>query len=85
MFVSSWSGTARVGFGVYTLVQFKVGDSLPLVRRNEPLVVFPSAGEVDDEFSFVVVEGLEDGLQAVHGEGGGGEEVRCYDYLLRVD
>jgi hypothetical protein len=43
-----------------TLIQFKVRDSLPLVRRYEPLVVFPSTTEVDDEFRFVVVEGVED-------------------------
>ena len=85
MFVSCCSGIVEKGFGVCTLVQFKIGDGLPLVGRNEPLVVFPSAGEVDNEFCFVVVEGLEDGAEAVHGEGGGGEEVRCYDYLLRVD
>ena len=80
-----WDREEGIGYVVLTLVQLKVGDGLPLVRRNEPLVVFPSAGEVDDEFCFVVVEGLEDGAEAVHGEGGGGEEVRCYDYLLRVD
>jgi hypothetical protein len=56
--------------GVCTLIQLKVGDGLPLVCRNEPLVIFPSAGKVDDELGLVVVEGLEHGLQAVHGEGG---------------
>jgi hypothetical protein len=55
---------------VCTLIQLKVGDGLPLVCRNEPLVVFPSAGKVNDELGLVVVEGLEHGLQAVHGEGG---------------
>jgi hypothetical protein len=71
--------------GVCTLVQLKFGDSLPLVRRNEPFVVFPSARKINDEFGFIVANGLEDGLQAVHGKGRRGEEVRRYDHLLRFD
>ena len=43
---------------VCTLVQLKVGDSLPFIRRDEPLVVFPSARKVDHEFGFIVAEGL---------------------------
>jgi hypothetical protein len=71
--------------GVCTLVQLKFGDSLPLVRRNEPFVVFPSARKINDEFGFIVANGLKDGLQAVHGKGRRGEEVRRYDHLLRFD
>jgi hypothetical protein len=71
--------------GVCTLVQLKFGDSLPLVRRNEPFVVFPSARKINDEFGFIVANGLKDGLQAVHGKGRRGKEVRRYDHLLRFD
>jgi hypothetical protein len=46
----------------HTLVQLEIGNSLPLVGCDEPLIVFASTGEVNDEFGFVVAEGLEDGL-----------------------
>ena len=56
------------GVCVYTLVEFEVCDRLPFVRRNEPLVLFPSTRQIDDEFVLVVVQRGEDGAQAVHAE-----------------
>jgi hypothetical protein len=55
---------------VHTLIQLKVRDSLPLIRRYEPAIVFPPAAEIDDEFGFVVVERGEYGLQMREREGG---------------
>ena len=43
---------------VCTLIQLKVGNSLPFVRRDKPFVVSPAARKVDDEFGFVIAEGL---------------------------
>jgi hypothetical protein len=66
------------------LIQFKIRNRLPLVRRNEPLFVFPATTEVYDEFGHVVVEGVEDGGKAVHGESGRGKKIRSYYYLLCI-
>jgi hypothetical protein len=74
----SQRGTSR-----RTLVQFEVCNGLPLIGRDEPLVGFAPTAEVDNELGRVVVERLEDGLEAFHGEGRVGEQVRCDNDLLR--
>jgi hypothetical protein len=66
------------------LVQLEICNGLPLVGSYEPLVVFASAAKVDDELGFVVVESFKDGFKTVHGEGGIGEKIRCYDNLLHT-
>jgi hypothetical protein len=67
-----------------TLIQLKIGNRLPFVRCHEPLVVLLPATEIDDELRRIVVEGAEDGVKTRVREGARGEEVRSYDYLLRV-
>ena len=81
-------GARRAGNGgaqgdICTLIQFKVGDGLPLVRCNEPLVPLLPAAQVDDQLRRVVLERGEDGVQARVREGARGEEVRGYYHLLR--
>ena len=35
--------------GSFTFTQLEICNGLPLIRRNEPLVVFPPAAQIDDE------------------------------------
>lgn len=66
-----------------TLVQLKVGDGLPLVGGDKPLIVLAATRQVDDELVLVVVQCGEDGAQARHAEDAVWEEVRGDDDLLR--
>jgi hypothetical protein len=75
--------TTIFGMRRRTLIQLKICYRLPLVGRDEPLVVFSPTAEVDNELRLVVVESLKDGLEAIHGEGRVGEQVRCDDDLLQ--
>ena len=52
----------------YTLIELKVCDRLPFVRRNEPLIVFTSTRQVDDEFVLVVSKRVQDAFETVHAE-----------------
>lgn len=71
-------------YGLLTLIQFEIRHGLPFVGGDEPLVVFAAARQVDDQLVLVVVEGGEHGVQTVHAEDAVGEEVGCYDDLLRL-
>ena len=65
-----------------TLIQFKVCDSLPFIRGDEPFVVLLSTRKINDKLILVVAESVQDGLQTIHGKFGVWEKVGCDDYLL---
>lgn len=52
----------------HTLIEFKVCDGLPFVRRNEPLIVFTSTRQVDDELVLVVSKRVQNAFETVHAE-----------------
>ncbi len=58
-----------------TFAHFHVGDGLPLVHGDEPLVAAMSpAAEIDHQLALVTVQGGEDRVQAGLGEGAIGKE-----------
>ena len=65
-----------------TLVQLKVGHSLPLVGGNIPALMLASAAQVDDELVLVATQGAQHRTKASKREGGVGEEERGYNDLL---
>ena len=67
--------------GGVTLIYFHISKRLPPVHGDNPLVSTPAAGEVNDELGCVSAEGIDDGLEAFHGEFCVREEVGREDDL----
>lgn len=59
-----------------TLVDFHVGDGLPLIHGNKPpvLAAVPAAAEVNHQLVLVAAEGFKYGIQTGLRKGPSGEE-----------
>ena len=75
-------GDGMTGSWVVTFAHFHVGDGLPLVHGDEPLVAAMSpAAEIDHQLALVAVQRGENRVQAGLGEGavweeeGGGDDL----------
>ena len=56
------------GGGGVTLIYFHISKRLPPIHSDNPLIIAPAAGEINDELGCVSAEGVQDCLKPFHGE-----------------
>jgi len=61
-----WVLVSKVG--EVTLVYFHISQRLPSVHSDNPFITAPAAREIDDELGSLSAEGVNDSLEALHGE-----------------